>query len=63
MRNNEEVLLDLGDLMDALGAITGQDLSAVHAGEERGEKAPHKRRSRGGRRRRGGRGHGHAKGK
>jgi poly(A) polymerase len=41
--------------------FAGQDLSAVHAGEEHGEKAPPKRRSRGGRRRRGGRGH--AKGK
>jgi poly(A) polymerase len=41
--------------------FAGQDLSQVHAGDGRAEKAPHKRRSRGGRRRRGGRGH--AKGK
>jgi poly(A) polymerase len=40
--------------------FAGQDLSQVHAADERGEKAPHKRRSRGGRRRRGGRSHGRA---
>ena len=41
--------------------FAGQDLTRVHEpSEERGEKGPpHKRRSRGGRRRRGGRGHGH----
>ena len=38
--------------------FAGQDLTHVHA-EERAAKGPHKRRSRGGRRRRGGRGHGH----
>ncbi len=40
--------------------FAGQDLTHLHEpGEARGEKGPHKRRSRGGRRRRGGRGHGH----
>jgi poly(A) polymerase len=40
--------------------FAGQDLSQLRHPEARGEKAPaHKRRSRGGRRRRGSRGHGH----
>ena len=41
--------------------FAGQDLSATHPTDAHVDKAPHKRRSRGGRRRRGGRGH--AKGK
>ncbi|HZR10327.1 MAG TPA: polynucleotide adenylyltransferase PcnB [Myxococcales bacterium] len=37
--------------------FAGQDLSAAHATDGHADKTPHKRRSRGGRRRRGGRGH------